>query len=66
MAETIEKGAVVRLKSGGPKMTVWGKDDLSGGLVCQWFDKEKLLSGTFEAESLEPAVDGPSTRQLTR
>ena len=61
-----EKGAVVRLKSGGPKMTVRGVGGMVGGLICQWFEGNKLQEGNFDEESLEIAKDGPSTRELTR
>ena len=43
-------GATVRLKSGGPVMTVKGKQNAS--LLCQWFVGTKLESGTFSPESL--------------
>lgn len=49
-------GDVVRLKSGGPKMTV---DDVfqEGNMRCQWFAGSKLEYGVFPAASLEPAGD---------
>ncbi|SMC86862.1 YodC family protein [Chryseobacterium sp. YR221] len=47
----IKKGDVVKLKSGGPKMTVKGQ----GGpyWVCSWFDDLELKEGVFSAEQLE-------------
>lgn len=37
MRVQIEPGDVVRLKSGGPRMTVQVRDP-AGGLRCAWFD----------------------------
>lgn len=54
-------GDVVRLKSGGPKMTVMahpikiahGGND-SSRTICQWFDENgKKSQGTFLVETLE-------------
>ena len=47
-------GDTVKLKSGGPVMTVSGKNTL-GQPVCQWFDKNELKHATFNSESLEAA-----------
>ena len=48
-------GQVVRLKSGGPIMTVEG-DDMAGRVICTWFDeKNKPQSRGFAAESLKSA-----------
>lgn len=57
MAE-IRVGSSVRLKSGGPTMTVeqLGTTQLGGEVVhawCQWFDKTKLTTGVFPVTSLE-------------
>jgi uncharacterized protein YodC (DUF2158 family) len=62
----MQKGDVVRLKSGGPDMTV--ESELKPGrFVCHWFDKEgKLQSATFNEETLDIAKAGASTRVLTR
>ena len=50
-------GQVVRLKSGGPEMTVQKgyTDDKgeTGSYRCQWFAGKKLENGTFPADSLE-------------
>ena len=60
-----KKGDVVRLKSGGPKMTVSEirSDDT---LFCRWFDnKNNPQQGEFNPEELEtppppPPSHGPS------
>lgn len=58
MPSAINVGDTVRLKSGGPLMTVL-KEDSQGRYVCQWFvGGEKLEQGIFAAESLQP--DSPS------
>lgn len=46
-------GDVVRLKSGGPWMTVGGGAP-PGGVHCQWFEGTSLMQGNFRAEQLEP------------
>ena len=54
-------GDVVRLKSGGPEMTIsecplkitHGEDN-PNYVKCKWFDKDgKLSNGTFEIDILE-------------
>jgi uncharacterized protein YodC (DUF2158 family) len=46
-------GDVVRLKSGGPKMTILGGNGKQW--VCQWFNNTGLDQGTFAEASLEIA-----------
>lgn len=62
-----EKGDVVRLKSGGPSMTVidigdYSPLDAKDGVKCTWFDdKKKLNTEVFDAAALErfkPAAPG--------
>jgi len=54
-------GDVVRLKSGGPAMTITYIDDENDS-VCKWFDaKLKLRGGEFAISSLEP---GESVGQI--
>jgi uncharacterized protein YodC (DUF2158 family) len=51
-------GDIVKLKSGGPDMTVkevminMMKKEFSGNYRCQWFAGKKLDMGTFPQESL--------------
>ena len=52
MAENIEKGDVVQLKSGGPKMTVTETKDRYGNVACVWFDGTKQVYGSFPMETL--------------
>jgi len=47
----IKEGAVVQLKSGGPKMTV-REIASSGGFICVWFDGTKLQRDVFRPETL--------------
>jgi len=54
-------GDVVRLKSGGPKMTVEEVDDSADTVHCKWFvGGEKLKYGSFPVDSVERAETGPS------
>lgn len=54
-------GDKVKLKSGGPVMTVHETNvnitKYRGNLRCQWFAGKKLEEGYFPDESLEEAKD---------
>ena len=54
-----QKGDVVVLKSGGPKMTITGlPNEHSRGFFCEWFDENGALSrARFAGEALK-RVDG--------
>ncbi len=59
--EKFKVGDIVRLKSGGPAMTVQQEvvEDDTDTVVCQWFvDGKKLEYGAFPEGSLEPAETG--------
>jgi len=48
-----DPGDIVKLKSGGPDMTVCGEDDY-GTFICQWFvEKNQPQSGHYGAEMLD-------------
>tara|TARA_R110002074_G_scaffold54006_5_gene134916 strand:- start:5321 stop:5494 length:174 start_codon:yes stop_codon:yes gene_type:complete len=52
----IQKGDVVKLKSGGPEMTVTKVgNDMFGVMTvwCSWFNKTDAKEGTFPIEALE-------------
>lgn len=51
MAQQIQVGDVVILKSGGPTMTVEATN--SERVHTQWFDATTLKSGSFNAPSLK-------------
>jgi uncharacterized protein YodC (DUF2158 family) len=60
MADEFKVGDVVRLKSGGPRMTIEELGDYSTMGVaghdqakCVWFEGTKHLRGVFEFASLE-------------
>ncbi|MCQ4277353.1 YodC family protein [Stutzerimonas degradans] len=56
---TFNVGDIVKLKSGGPDMTVQQVfDNESKTHACQWFAGKKLEVGRFPFDSLEP-VRGP-------
>lgn len=46
-------GDIVKLKSGGPDMTIQSNTD--NGYYCQWFAGKKLERGAFPEDSLEKA-----------
>jgi uncharacterized protein YodC (DUF2158 family) len=55
----VKPGDVVRLKSGGPLMTVARVDNRSGEMiaVCEWFDeKSHRCHGAFHANALKVTV----------
>ena len=61
MAEAIKKGDVVRLKSGGPKMTVtqigpFGPDGAEEA-KCVWFDGVRREDSVFDTAVLVHAKD---------
>ncbi|EPM4291468.1 YodC family protein [Vibrio fluvialis] len=50
-------GDTVMLKSGGPVMTVTGKD-FGDNLICTWFDsKQELKTGSFPPSALDAWSD---------
>lgn len=58
MTQELVAGDVVRLKSGGPDMTVeevanfeWGGDRMKA--KCKWFEGKQLKEEVFELTSLE-------------
>lgn len=52
-------GDIVRLKSGGPEMTIQSTPEGTSKVYnCQWFAGKKLEHGRFPADSLEPATTG--------
>ncbi len=50
-AQTFSIGDIVKLKSGGPEMTVQ-RNVSNGHYRCQWFAGKKLESGSFPISSL--------------
>ena len=65
MASKYKVGNIVRLKSGGPDMTVQSEGSEypsvkpNGVYHCQWFAGKKLESGNFPEASLEPGDAKP-------
>ena len=54
MKKRFQRGDIVRLKSGGPQMTV--REEKKGALVCDWFEGDKLRREAFYAEQLSEAA----------
>jgi uncharacterized protein YodC (DUF2158 family) len=52
-----EAGVIVKLKSGGPKMTCSGREGIltqeKEEVHCQWFAGSKMEDGWFPPDSLE-------------
>ena len=55
--EEFKEGDLVRLKSGGPTMTVKTKGGFEDDLICQWFSGSKLQNGYFIPSSLIKAEE---------
>lgn len=56
MTSQYDQGDVVRLKSGGPKMTV-KEEGADGTILCSWFDRNgKLHSNGFEPALIEAFI----------
>ena len=55
MADEIEIGSIVRLKSGGPNMTVEAifSDHEGVWVRCSWSDDTKRISRTFDLDAVE-------------
>ena len=51
--ENLKTGDTVRLKSGGPIMTIGG--EMPGGWKCHWFNGKELKEGLFYLQELERA-----------
>lgn len=45
-------GNIVKLKSGGPDMTIYSLE--RAHLSCQWFAGKKLERGVFHVDTIEP------------
>jgi uncharacterized protein YodC (DUF2158 family) len=48
----LNAGDLVKLKSGGPIMTVSAYEASGGSYLCQWFDDDELNDGFFSFDSL--------------
>jgi uncharacterized protein YodC (DUF2158 family) len=63
MAERFKPGDVVRLKSGGPGMTVVTLDRFGGAdqkYKCRWFDAKNVLEDALFTEAELTAVESDS------
>lgn len=52
MSDQFEVGDVVKLKSGGEKMTIEEIED-DGYVSCVWFEGSQVQRGTFAAATLQ-------------
>ena len=65
MQHNFKEGDKVRLKSGGPIMTIKGIGQYGAGAkddnaLCVWFDGKKKFEDVFEFVTLELADDDPN------
>jgi len=62
MAKPFKRGDIVRLKSGGPPMTIRDASDNDSEVICQWFTKSGVLqANSFETILLEEVgKEGPT------
>ena len=58
--EQFPVGTIVKLKSGGPDMTVQTNDEY-GYVFAQWFAGKKLEKGRFPANSLDEIKPDPKS-----
>lgn len=56
MAQQWNVGDIVRVKSGGPSMTVEYVDRESDHVRCIWFDGSEAKTGSFAADALEQTI----------
>jgi uncharacterized protein YodC (DUF2158 family) len=66
-----KEGDTVRLKSGGPDMTIsgigmYGMGSTTKRALCVWFDGKKRYEELFELHTLEPARTHVGTAKLVR
>jgi uncharacterized protein YodC (DUF2158 family) len=57
-AGEIRPGKLVKLKSGGPPMTVAVFDTVDGLIYCHWIAGGRPFAARYSAEMLEPAPPG--------
>lgn len=66
--EQLQVGMIVKLKSGGPDMTVeevviaYSTKTPTGDVDCQWFAGKKLEKGRFPVASLELVKPDPKAQ----
>jgi uncharacterized protein YodC (DUF2158 family) len=62
----MKSGTIVKLKSGGPRMTVEGPGMSLQAVRCTWFDGTELRRSEFHEDQLEtegPIGDEPAPEQ---
>lgn len=61
-------GSIVRLKTGGPKMTVDAANSEGDHFTCMWFRKKRLCTSMIHIASLKLLKDGeePAPKPMKR
>ena len=62
VAEMLQPGMLVQLKSGGPKMTVKGQDTPGADVWCLWFAGKRLETGCFGVQTLTLIGNGKKNK----
>ena len=65
MTDKFEVGDVVKLKSGGEKMTIEEIED-DGYVSCVWFEGSQVQRGSFAAATLQKHKPGTGSIGVTR
>lgn len=55
--QEFQKGDIVQLKSGGPKMTVSDFQHHSGHIVVKWFAGSKMESAAVSPDAIQPYIE---------
>jgi len=56
-SQKLKIGDVVKLKSGGPDMTIKSIDESGTFIRCQWFVGDKVEADYFSPDSLQLVVE---------
>jgi len=62
----LKVGDVVRLKSGGPKMTVEDVKPNPAGIICTWFGEAEITSSYFQPQTLEKVQESKKKKTPAR
>lgn len=65
MSDALKVGDVVKLKSGGEKMTIESIDE-DGDAICVWFEESQVQRGTFISATLQKHTPHSSSIGITR
>jgi uncharacterized protein YodC (DUF2158 family) len=64
MKRRFQRGDVVRLRSGGPQMTV--REEKKGAVICDWSEGDTTRRDSFYVEQLTPVDRAPDDLEIAR